>query len=260
MRGTVSLSDRDPSAPSTVVGAAKVAGGGLALWAGVQLLATYLERRTVLSATLQAALAEWGAGHLGIAWSSPLGPVPTAKDYLRRIARGAAYGGATALAVIAAAVATRAATATFADSPSVGMLAVGLLTSMLAAVRDELILRGVVLRATRGLASRWVSLLACGMAAAAARLGVDGMVGMALAAEALRGVALAALWIQDAGVWMAWAANAAWMWSLGSAAHGGLLDVRFATDADGAAGTIVVLSIVALLAADPRRLSRSGLR
>jgi hypothetical protein len=215
----------------------------------------------VALALVQAVLAEWGAGYLGIAWSNPLEPAPTSREVFRRGALGAALGGATAVAVVALAVATRQATEARVESPSLGLLGVGLLISMLTAVRDELILRGVVLRTTRGLAPRWVSLLVCGMVAAAARFGVDaGVGGLPLSAEALRGVALAALWVHDRGVWMAWAANAAWMWTLGSVAHGGLLDTRFSTEPDATVSTIVVLSIVALAAAVPRRRPRRGLR
>jgi hypothetical protein len=42
--------------------------------------------------------------------------------------------------------------------------------------------------------------------------------------------------------------------------HGGLLDVRFATEPDSAASTLAILSIAAVAAAVPRRASRSGLR
>ena len=257
---SLAIADRDPTAPSRIADAAKVAGGGLALWAGMQLAGVVLERKVVASALVQAVLAEWAAGHLGIAWSDPLGAAPSSRDVLHRAARGAGYGAAAALAVIAAAVAIRQATATFADSPSFETLGVGLIVSMLAAVRDELILRGVVLRTTRGLAPRWMALLACGICAAAARHGTDWVIGMPLAAEALRGMALAALWVHDRGVWMAWAANASWMWTLGSLGHGGLLDVRFVTEPDRALSTLAILSIAAVAAAVPRRASRSGLR
>jgi hypothetical protein len=257
---STTLSDRDPTAPSTIASAAKVTGGALVLWAGVQLAATLLEKQVIAMGMVQAVLAEWAAGHLGIAWSHPLDPIPTSRQLLGRAARGGALGGATALAVVAAAAATHQATAVRVDSVGLGLLGVGLLTSMLAAVRDELILRGTVLRATRALAPRWVSLLACGMAAAAARFGADWVVGVPLVAEALRGIALAALWVYDRGVWMAWAANASWMWTLGSLVHGGVLDVRFAAEPDSAPCTMVVLGIVAMAAAVSRRPARSGLR
>jgi hypothetical protein len=253
--------DRDPTAPSNIGDAAKVAGGGLALGGGVQLAAALLERRVVALALVQAVMAEWAAGYLGIAWSDPLEATPTSGDVIRRAARGAALGATAAGAVLAVAVVARQATAALVESPSFGLLGIGLLISMLAAVRDELILRGVVLRTTRGLAPRWISLLACGMVAAAARFGVDGWAaGLPLAAETLRGVALGALWLQDRGVWMAWAANASWMWTLGSLAHGGIVDARFRTEPDGSASAIVILAIAAVAAAAPRRLLRRGLR
>ena len=118
---------------------------------------------------------------------------------------------------------------------------VGLVIAALCAVRDEILLRGVVLGATRLLPAP-AALLACGVAAAAARLGIDGVFTSALAPEALRGVALGALWVRDRGAWMAWAANTAWTWTTGPVFGGGLLDVRFASRAgpEGLSGLIIL--------------------
>jgi hypothetical protein len=242
------IPDRDPTAPTTLAGASRVAGGGLVFWAAVQLAAVVLERQTAALALVQAGLAEWGAGRMGIAWSDPLAAMPTSGAIGRRAARGAALGGAAGVAVIGMALATRGATMVPAE-PSVELLGVGLFASSLAAVRDELLLRGVVLRLTRGLLPAWASLLACGAAAAAARFGVEGTLTAATAAEALRGIALGALWLHDRGAWIACAANASWMWTLGSIAHGGLVDVRFASEPDGGASALVVLAAVTLIAA-----------
>jgi hypothetical protein len=114
-------------------------------------------------------------------------------------------------------------------TPAISLLAVGLLAAILSAVRDELVLRGVVLRASRGLLPTWAGVLACAGAAAAARLGEDGALGIALGVDALRGLALGALWARDRGAWMAVGANSAFAWTLGSVLRGGLVDVRFAT-------------------------------
>ncbi|MGA7119930.1 MAG: hypothetical protein WBY94_07535, partial [Polyangiaceae bacterium] len=65
---------------------------------------------------------------------------------------------------------------------------------------------------------------------------------LALTAEALRGIALASLWVRDRGAWMAVAANASWMWTLGSLAHGGLFDVRFVVEPDDAATAVAILA------------------
>jgi hypothetical protein len=238
----------DPTAPTTIAGAARVAGWGLLFWGAVQLAAVVLERQAAALALVQAGLAEWGAGRMGIAWSDPLAPMPTSGAIARRAARGAALGSAAAAVVILIALATRGA-AMVPNAPSVGLLGIGLFASTLGAVRDELLLRGVVLRMTRGLLPTWVSLVACGAAAAAARFGVDGLLTASVAAEALRGIALGALWVHDRGAWMACAANASWMWTLGSIAHGGLVDVRFATEPDGGTSGVVVLAAAAIVAA-----------
>jgi hypothetical protein len=242
------IPDRDPTAPTTLAGASRIAGGGLVFWAAVQLAAVVLERRAAALALVQAGLAEWGAGRMGIAWSDPLAAIPTSRAIVRRATRGAALGGAAAFTVLGVSLATRGA-AIVPGEPAIGLLGVGLFASSLAAVRDELLLRGVVLRMTRGLLPVWASLLTCGAAAAAARFGVDGTLTTSAAAEALRGIALGALWLHDRGAWMACAANASWMWTLGSMAHGGLVDLRFASDPDGGTIALAVLAAVNLVAA-----------
>jgi hypothetical protein len=246
------MSDGDPTAPDTVAGAMKVAGWGVVLWGAVQLAALVLERSATALSFVQAAVAEWGAGRLGIAWSDPLGTLPTAAAILRRAARGAALGAAAALAVILAMLATHAA-ALGGSAPSIELLAVGLMTSVLAAVRDELLLRGVVLRSTRGLMPTWASLAVCGAAAAAARFGADGVFTVSIAADTVRGIALGALWVRDRGAWMASAANASWLWTLGPIAHGGLVDMRFATEPNDGRIALAVLAVCALVAGLARR-------
>jgi hypothetical protein len=256
------------SAPPRIANAARVAGWGLTFWGGTQLAASLLERRPMALSLLQAALAEWGAGRMAIPWSDPRpessAPSASPGEIGRRVAVGAAMGGAAAIAAIASTVVTGGA-AISPIVPSVGALAVGLSTSFLAAVRDELLLRGVVLRATRGLLPVGASLLACGAVAAAARFGVDGTPSMAMATEGLRAVALGAIWTRDRGAWMACAANTAWAWTLGAVVHGGLVDARFAADPDVMATVVGVAALAAIagLAASAsigRRSLRGGLR
>jgi Type II CAAX prenyl endopeptidase Rce1-like len=205
---------------------AKVVGWGLVLWAGVQLAAAIFSRNATAAVAVQAVLAEWGAGRLAIPWSDPSAPVPSWSTIGGRAGRGAVMGILAAALVVGVAVLAHA--ASFVTSPpSVGLLAVGLVVSVLGAVRDELLLRGIVLRATRGVLPIWAALLVCGAAAAAARFGVEGAIGLVLAGEAIKGAALGAIWVKDRGAWMAVAANTAWTWTIGSVVGGGLLDVRF---------------------------------
>jgi hypothetical protein len=238
---------KDPAAAATVRDAGRVVGWGLALWGAVQLAMAVLSRSATATVAVQAVIAEWGAGRLGITWSDPLAPMPTADALARRTAIGAVAGAAAAGLVAAIALATGGA-ATAGGAPVPTTLAVGLVVAVLTAVRDELLLRGVVLRATRGLVPTWAALLACAGAAAAARYGRDGVVGLALAVEALRGVALGAVWVRDRGAWMAVGANAVWGWTLFSVLHGGLVDVRFATEADAGLPAILAAAVAAVAA------------
>jgi hypothetical protein len=64
----------------------------------------------------------------------------------------------------------------------------------------------------------------------------------AIATEALRGLALASLWVRDRGAWMPVAANTAWTWCLDSLTHGDLVDMRFAGEPGASLQAIAVLA------------------
>jgi hypothetical protein len=237
----------DSIAATTLPEAGKVVGWGLAFWGVGQLAVAVFSHNATALVAVQAALAEWGAGRIGIAWSDPTAEMPTWRQIGRRAGTGAALGAGAAGIAVGIALATRAA-AWAAPHPAVSMLAVSFVVAALSAVRDELLLRGVVLRATRGLLPGWAALASCGAAAAAARWGLEGAVSLALAVEALRGVALAGVWVRDRGAWMAVAANTAWTWGLGGLVHGGLVDLRVAGVAGADAG-VPALAAAAVAAA-----------
>jgi hypothetical protein len=245
------LPDSDPTAAPTLRDASKVVGWGLVFWGAAQLAVAVFARNAT------ALVAVWGAGRIGIAWSDPLAPMPSWKYLARRAGKGAGLGAAAALAVVLVAMATKSAART-AGSPGGGLLAVGLVIALLGAVRDELLLRGVVLRATRGLWPAWAALLACAGAAAAARFGVEGTLGMAVAVEALRGAVLGAIWVRDRGAWMAVGASAAWTWTLGSVVRGGVVDVRFATEPDAGVPALAVLAAASVAVAALMATRRPG--
>lgn len=238
------LPSADVDAPATLADSAKVVTWGLVFWGGEQLAAAVLEKSAVAMVVAQAGLAEWGAGRMAIAWSDPRADTPTWQAIGRRAAVGAAFGSGAAAAVAAVAIALRLAVLERGE-PALGALLVGLFVAALGAVRDELLLRGVVLRATR-LLPVGATLVACGLAAAAARFGVDGVFSAALVPEALRGAALGALWVRDRGAWMACAANAAWTWTMGPGLGGNLLDVRFASESAAGSCSIAVLAVAAI--------------
>jgi hypothetical protein len=245
--GPSALPAADPDAPATLGDTTKVVLWGLVFWGSEQLAAAVFERNATAMAAAQAAVAEWGAGRMGIVWSDRRGPSPSWAAIGRRAATGAALGAGCALAVVGVSLAGRAAVA-MPGEPSLGVLVVGLFVAALGAVRDELLLRGVVIRATR-LLPLGATLVACGLAAAAARFGADFGAGErvngTLVVEALRGVAYGALWVRDRGAWMAWAADTAWTWTTGPVTGGGLLDIRFAGTAGGGAASLAVLAVAA---------------
>jgi hypothetical protein len=236
----------DPTAAPTVPGARRVVGWGLVFWGASQLAGAVFSNNATALVAVQAALAEWGAGRIGITWSDPLAAMPSGKAIARRVGLGAAMGAVAAAGVVGLALATGGAQLAPA-SPGFGSLAVGLVVAVLASVRDELFLRGLVLRATRGLLPAWASLAACGAAAAAARYGAEGVFDLSLLVAGLRGVALASVWVRDRGAWMAVGASAAWAWSLQSVVHGGLLDVRFGTESDAGVPGVVMMGIAAVV-------------
>jgi hypothetical protein len=261
VRGGASAPAPVSSAPATLTGAARVVAWGLAFWGGEQLVAAAFVRSAMATELIQAALATWGAEPMGIAWSEPAGP--TWRAVGRRVARGAAAGFGAAAWVAVVAMTGHAAVVAAPGEAAASPLLVGLVAAALGAVRDELLLRGMVLGATRLLPVS-VSLIACGLAAAAARFGTEGVLSSALAPEALRGVALGALWVRDRGAWMACAANTAWTWTMGSLLGGGLVDLRFAARTGADSGAALAVLAVAAAAASfaalgaPRAIHSAG--
>ena len=247
MRGRLSaLPNADADAAPSLADSAKVVVWGLVFWGSVQIAAAALERNAVAMVVVQAGLAEWGAGRMAIAWSDPRAEAPSGWAIGRRAGVGVALGVGSAALVAAVAIGFRDAVVQT-GAPATGALLVGLFVAAMGAVRDELLLRGVVLRAMRPLPVG-AALIACGLAAAAARFGTDGVVTLALIPEALRGTALGALWVRDKGAWMACGANAAWAWTLGPVLGGNLLDVRFATEAGSGRSAIAVLAVASVAA------------
>ena len=254
----------EPSGPSTPRTAAngaplrrtsKTVLYGLGFYAATQLAGAFLAKNAVAADAVQAALAEWGAGRIGIAWSDPTEPPPVWTALATRAARGAAMGIAVAATVVVFALATRAASLA-PNTPLVGQLVVGLLASVLGAVRDELLLRGVVLHALDGWASSPWRVVACAGAAAAASWGTGHANVVELAIAAASGATLAAVWLHDRGAWMAVGANTAWTWASGTLLRGGLLDVRARSGAwgggdvglQGSLAVALVLTVVAVAA------------
>jgi hypothetical protein len=250
---------------ATTTDAAKVVAWGLVFYAGAQLVAMFLGGAALGALAVQAALAEWGAGQMSIAWSdSAAKDPPTWGAMAARAGSGAALGFGAGAFVVVFLLVTRAATLTH-NKPLLGQLAIGLVVATLTAVRDELMLRGFVLRALVGWPSRAVRLGACALAGAAAQLGDATSTRVEIAAAALAGAAFAAVWERDRGAWKAVGAHTAWLFATGAMIRGGLLDVRAAASAWGGGdvgfrGSIAVLVAtgaiaVAVIAAATRKKS-----
>jgi membrane protease YdiL (CAAX protease family) len=191
---------------------ARAVGLGLLFYGAVCFAGAFFAQQKLAAAGIQAALAEWSTGALGIAWSDPRARTPTFAQTATRAIRGALFGLATVALVIALAFVTRAAhVADGALSPAPLLLAIPV--PALLAVRDELLLRGLILRVL-STTSRAAQLVACGLASIAAALGASdaGLTLAQIAVAGLSGVAFGALWQRDRGTWMAWGAHTAWSW------------------------------------------------
>jgi len=249
-----------PDASARLRDAAKVIAWGLLLYGGVLLVASRLQAKAFGSLALQMVIAEWGAGRLAVAWSDPRADPPTWSAIAKRAGRGGTVGLLAAASVIAFALATHALSAS-ANTPEPGQLGMGLLTAALIGARDELLLRGVVLRAFRKSCPTLALLIICGGAGAAAEYGLLGGNGdgspARLAVAGLLAIVFASLWLVDRGGWLPLGAHTAWTTATGAMIRGGLFDLRSPPtpwgggDAGvvGSPATLVALVPVAALAA-----------
>jgi hypothetical protein len=231
---------------------AGIAAWGVAFWSAAVFAGAMLDSNPTASAAVQAVIAEFGSGRVGIRWNDPEGPEQDGRAIARRAAIGAALGLAAAAIVLGAALLARLATIV-ASSPSFASLGIGLLVAGLFAVRDELLLHGFVLHVLRGTGVP-ARMLACGLASAAASLGAPGTTMPEAIAAGLAGAAAGALWIVDRGAWMAWGARTAWLLGTGTLVRGGLLDVRTGPSAwagadAGFAGGWAAVAVLGALAA-----------
>jgi membrane protease YdiL (CAAX protease family) len=216
------------------------------------LVGSFLGGQAIGAAGVEAAIAEFSTGQLGVAWSDPHAPPQRAKQAAMRAVRGAAFGIAVAALVIALAFTTRAAHVTR-EGVSVRALLTGLLLPGLVAVREELFFRGLVLRVL-STARREAQLVACGLASIAAALGAtDSGINLAqIAVAGLSGVAFGAIWQRERGAWMAWGAHAAWLWAMQAGTTA--FDIAGTTWAGGNAGlgggyvAVPVVTIAAIAA------------
>ena len=198
----------EPRSRPSFSGAARTAGGGAALTALVTLAGALLAQRALAADAAQAFIAEWGATRLGVAWNDA--PTPTSLA-ARRALEGIALGLAAGALLLGFGRATGAVTS-IAPLPSVLALGLPLLHASLLAIRDELLLHGIVLHVLGG-RPIGVRLVACGAASSAWAFGTADGAAIPLAAlvvAGLAGAAFGALWAREKGAWRACGAHATW--------------------------------------------------
>lgn len=233
--------------------AARTLAWGVGLWALARFLGVILSSASMAASVVQALAAEWGGGRLGVVWSDAHGELPSHGAIARRAAIGAALGLAAAGLIAGFAAVTGGSLIERVTGPVPwSLLGLGLITAGFVAMRDELILHGVVLRALTSVPSPVARALACGVTSGAAALGEAGVTPQRVVTAALLGTALGALWIRDRGAWMAWAANAALTFAVGTLLGGGAFELRVAATSWGGAdggllgGTAAVLASAAI--------------
>jgi hypothetical protein len=246
--------------------ASKVVGWGIAIFAGTRLAALLLETASLPAAVAQAVIAEWGAGRLGVSWTDPTTPLPTMSMIGRRAGIGAAVGIVTA-AVVVGFLATTGAVLLERAHPSASAIVIALVTAGLYAMRDELLLHGLTLRALVSVEQPIAKVLACGVTSAAAAYGeLGGSSPRAIVAQGFLGIVFGALWVRDRGAWPAWGAHTAWLFTTGALMQGGIFEARVASTSwgggdigplGGTAALIALLPIAAGALVGTARSSRT---
>lgn len=207
----------------------RIALGGIGIYGATRIVALLLETASMPAAVAQAVIAEWGVGRLGVVWSDPAQPMPTTGNIARRAGIGMAVGAVAAALVVGFLASTRAVILDR-SSPAISMVVVALVTAGFYAMRDELLLHGVVLRALVTVDAPVLKVLACGLTSAAAAYGELGGAGSprAIVVQGLLGMIFGALWVRDRGAWAAWGAHTAWLFTTSALMQGGLFESHVA--------------------------------
>lgn len=221
-RADPDLEEEPPKAPLSNGG---VVAWGLVLFLACRLLEIFLEAQATASAVGQAVLVEWGTSRLGVHWSAP-GREPPLAETARRALTGTSIGLLMALFVLALLRVTGGAAIESVPNVALPVLVIGLITAALHAWRDELLLHGLVLRATGDRTSLF-RVGACALTSGAAALGRTDNPAFVLVSVAL-GAVFGALWVRDRGAWLPVGANAAFRFALDTLFAGGVVQLRVA--------------------------------
>ncbi len=240
---------------------------GMAAFAVAQLIAMMFTQNLVGTAAIQSLVAELAAGKVGVAWSDPEAPIPSTSAIATRALRGALA--ALLVSIVCILSVFRGGGSIGRGTFTISAAALGLLTAALTAMRDELLFRGIVIRAFKHLLPLPILFLVSALVGAAARYGNPDATKMEIAASAALGVIFAAAWISDRGAWLAWGAHATWTWITSTLARGVIVDAKSPSGGSLENDVVVVgiLVIAALVAArfsatraHPARISRRAER
>lgn len=222
--------------------------GAILVFGATRVLGGVLESASMAAIVAQAIAAEWGAGLLGLHWSSTAGGAGTSTN--RRIALGVVTGVVAAAMVVGFLVSTGAVTLQR-STVSMPTLIVGLVSAGLYAMRDELLLRGLPLLVVARLPGNVSKVLVCGALAAAAAMGEKDPKLPAVVVELVLGLGAASLWVRSGGAWWPWAAHTAWLFSLAILLQGGVFEAHVAANAWGGAAAGPLSGLAAVVAVLP---------
>jgi hypothetical protein len=205
------------------IGAASLVGIAFAL----RLLELLLGPANLGAAIFGALAVDIAVGRMGVRWDAEEVPAIAAKKGALRVAAGSLVTLVVAGVVVSVAAALHWFHREGPTAPS-SALAFALVRAAALATRDELLFRGVTLRAAaRAGIPASVARVFAALVGGAALVLVPGVTPGAVAVAVALGWLTARLWEHDRGAWAAVGAHAMWLLIVGSALHGGLLDVEW---------------------------------
>jgi hypothetical protein len=217
-----------PLVPGTVF---KIALAGLFFHAAGLFAGALLSAYGLLATVLQAFLADYGLGRLGVrlrALSDERPPLPF-------VAKGALVGFSLTLATTLVLLVTKSGHFE-AGGVVVATLATGLLSAGALAMWHELFFRGLVLRLTERVPSLALRVAATGLASFAATLAVPEARPLEAVVEGLLGAFLGCLWLEHRGGMLAVSAHAGWFFASRALFRGGVFELAGSSSALGGYG------------------------
>lgn len=171
---------------------------GCVLLGACALAQTALQQSALVAVLAGAVVAELGGGKIGVAWSDPAAPPPTARRNVHHASIAFAAGALTAALALGVAFVAGSVHRESHGRPLLVPLALGLLEAFFFAIQSEILLRGVVRVLCKRTEPRAFVPLAVLIALAAAA-GRSGFEPAALAAAGAAALVLALLWDRMGG-------------------------------------------------------------